>query len=310
MRTLSLGGDKYTIGYMQLKKLNKELLIRSVTGIAFVLVMVTCILWNPMSFAVLFAVISGLTTWEFCSLVNRHMNCQVNRFIVTLASVYLFGAVMVFNANITGSEVFIPYLITIVYLLISELYFKENNVLMNWAFSLMAQLYVALPFALLSTMSLVAVNYGMGRVGVAYDPMYVLAVFVFIWFGDSAAYAFGSMFGKNRLFPRISPKKSWEGCIADIVACLVVSQAIACWSNGFSGNELVNRFAWAGLAAVVSVFGTWGDLVESLIKRKLGIKDSGNILPGHGGMLDRFDSSLLAIPMAVVYIYTVNEFLA
>lgn len=310
MRTLSLGGDKYTIGYMQLKKLNKELLIRSVTGIAFVLVMVTCILWNPMSFAVLFAVISGLTTWEFCSLVNRHMNCQVNRFIVTLASVYLFGAVMVFNANITGSEVFIPYLITIVYLLISELYFKENNVLMNWAFSLMAQLYVALPFALLSTMSLVAVNYGMGRVGVAYDPMYVLAVFVFIWFGDSAAYAFGSMFGKNRLFPRISPKKSWEGCIADLVACLVVSQAIACWSNGFSDNELVNRFAWAGLAAVVSVFGTWGDLVESLIKRKLGIKDSGNILPGHGGMLDRFDSSLLAIPMAVVYIYTVNEFLA
>lgn len=295
---------------MQLNKLNKELLIRSVTGIAFVLVMVTCILWTPLSFAVLFAVISGLTTWEFCSLVNKHMNCQVNRFIVTLASVYLFVAVSVFNANITGSEVFIPYLITIVYLLISELYFKENNVLMNWAFSLMAQLYVALPFALLSTMTLVSVNYGMGRVGVAYDPMFVLAVFVFIWFGDSAAYAFGSMLGKHRLFPRISPKKSWEGYIADLVACLVVSQTIACWSSGFSADELANRMAWAGLAAVVSAFGTWGDLVESLIKRKLGIKDSGNVLPGHGGMLDRFDSSLLAIPMAVVYIYTVNEFLA
>ncbi len=291
-------------------KLNKELLIRSVTGIAFVFVMVTCILWTPTSFAVLFAVISGLTTWEFCSLVNKHMNCQVNRLIVTLASVYLFGAVLLFNANITGSEVFIPYLITIVYLLISELYFKDNNVLMNWAFSLMAQLYVALPFALLSTMTLVAVNYGMGRVGVAYDPMFVLAVFVFIWFGDSAAYAFGSMLGKHRLFPRISPKKSWEGYIADLVACLIVSQVIACWSNGFSGDELTNRLAWAGLAAVVSAFGTWGDLVESLIKRKLGIKDSGNILPGHGGMLDRFDSSLLAIPMAVVYIYTVNELLA
>lgn len=291
-------------------KLNKELLIRSVTGIAFVFVMVTCILWTPTSFAVLFAVISGLTTWEFCSLVNKHMNCQVNRLIVTLASVYLFGAVLLFNANITGSEVFIPYLITIVYLLISELYFKDNNVLMNWAFSLMAQLYVALPFALLSTMTLVAVNYGMGRVGVAYDPMFVLAVFVFIWFGDSAAYAFGSMLGKHRLFPRISPKKSWEGYIADLVACLIVSQVIACWSNGFSVDELTNRLAWAGLAAVVSAFGTWGDLVESLIKRKLGIKDSGNILPGHGGMLDRFDSSLLAIPMAVVYIYTVNELLA
>lgn len=295
---------------MQLNNLNKELLIRSVTGIAFVFVMVTCILWTPISFAVLFAVISGLTTWEFCSLINRYMNCQVNRFIVTLASIYLFGAVLAFNANITGSEVFIPYLITIVYLLISELYFKDNNVMMNWAFSLMAQLYIALPFALLSTMSLVAVNYGLGHVGVAYNPMFVLAIFVFIWFGDSAAYSFGSMFGKHRLFPRISPKKSWEGFIADLVASLIVSQAIACWSNGFSSNELSNRLAWAGLAAVVSVFGTWGDLVESLIKRKLGIKDSGNILPGHGGMLDRFDSSLLAIPMAVVYIYTINEFLA
>ena len=295
---------------MQLNKLNRELLIRSITGIAFVFVIVACILWNRFSFAVLFAAISGLTTREFCSLVNKYMNCQVNVFITTLASIYLFGAIFVFNANITGAEIFIPYLITLIYLLLSELYFKDNNVLLNWSFSMMSQLYIALPFALLSTLSLFAVNYGMGHYGVAYNPMFVLAVFVFIWFGDSAAYAFGSMFGKHKLFPRISPKKSWEGYIASLVACLIVSQVIALWGVGcFSSNELTNRLAWAGLAIVVSVFGTWGDLVESLIKRKLGIKDSGHILPGHGGMLDRFDSSLMAIPTAVVYIYTINEFL-
>ena len=92
---------------------------------------------------------------------------------------------------------------------------------------------------------------------------------------------------------------------------ILVSQVIAFYSQDFNAtNDLFNRLGWAGLAIIVVAFGTWGDLVESLIKRKLGIKDSGNILPGHGGMLDRFDSSLLAIPMAVVYIYTVTQFFA
>lgn len=294
----------------KIDKFNKELLVRSITGLVFVVVMVVCILWHPISFELLFMVISGLTTWEFCSLINSRMNCQINRVITTLASVFLFVSVFVFNSNMTGSEVFIPYLITLVYLLISELYYKDNNVLMNWSFTMMSQLYIALPFALLNTLALFAVNYGMGRIGVTYNPMFVLSVFVFIWFGDSAAYAFGSVFGKHRLFPRISPKKSWEGCAASFITALIVSQIIAFWSYGFSNNEIENRLAWAGLAVVVSVFGTWGDLVESQLKRKLGIKDSGHILPGHGGMLDRFDSSLLAIPMSVVYIYTVNEILS
>ena len=284
--------------------MNRNLIIRTITGLAFVAVVIGCILWHPFSFGILFAIISGLTTWEFCSLMNRYQGCQINRFITTIASIYLFGAIMAFNANITGAEVFIPYLITLVYLLISELYFPDNNVLMNWALTMMSQLYIALPFALLNTLAFISVKYG-----VVYNPMFVLSVFIFIWFGDSAAYGFGTWLGKHRLFPRISPKKSWEGCLAAFVTAIGVSQVIATYSPDFSEDALTNRLAWAGLAIVVVGFGTWGDLVESLIKRTLGIKDSGRILPGHGGMLDRFDSSLLAIPMAVVYIYTMNELL-
>ncbi len=286
--------------------MKKELIIRTITGIAFVVVVVGCILLHPIAYGFLFVAISGITTWEFCSLINKKLNCQINRFITTIASMYMFAAILAFNANITGSEVFIPYLITIVYLFVSELYLKDNNVLMNWAFTMMSQLYIALPFALLNSLSFIAVN---GNV--IYNPMFVLSVFVFIWFGDSAAYAFGSLFGRHRLFSRISPKKSWEGCIAAFIMALFVSQVIAYYDPDFSmNNKLYNHLAWAGLALVIVGVGTWGDLVESLIKRKLGIKDSGNILPGHGGMLDRFDSSLLAIPMAVVYIYTMNEILA
>ena len=284
--------------------MNRNLIIRSITGLAFVAVVIGCILWHPFSFGILFAFFSGLTTWEFCLLMNQYQGCQMNRFITTIASIYLFGAIMAFNANITGAEIFIPYLITLVYLLIAELYFPDNNVLMNWALTMMSQLYIALPFALLNTLAFISVKYG-----VVYNPMFVLSVFIFIWFGDSGAYGFGTWLGKHRLFPRISPKKSWEGCIAAFIIAIGVSQVIATYSQDFSEDALLNRLAWTGLAVVVIGFGTWGDLVESLIKRKLGIKDSGRILPGHGGMLDRFDSSLLAIPMAVVYIYTMNELL-
>jgi dolichol kinase len=106
----------------------------------------------------------------------------------------------------------------------------------------------------------------------------VLSVFIFIWFGDSAAYGFGTWLGRHRLFPRISPKKSWEGCIAAFVMAIGVSQVIASFNQSFTSEDLPNRLAWAGLAIVVIGFGTWGDLVESQIKRKLGIKDSAIII--------------------------------
>ena len=109
-------------------------------------------------------------------------------------------------------------------------------------------------------------------------------------------YLFGSLFGKHRLFERISPKKSWEGFVGGLLFALLASQAFAYLLPTYSAAQ------WLGLAVVVVVFGTWGDLIESLLKRQLGIKDSGHVLPGHGGMLDRFDSVLLAIPAAYIYI--------
>ena len=115
----------------------------------------------------------------------------------------------------------------------------------------------------------------------------------------------GSLLGRHKLFPRISPGKSWEGSVGGAVFVLAAAYAI---SYFLDQEQMLTMPAWLGLGLVVVVFGTWGDLVESLFKRTLGIKDSGSILPGHGGMLDRFDSSLLAIPAAVVYLYTLSMF--
>ena len=276
-----------------------ELIKRTLTGIAFVAILVLGIVLGPQYYAVLFAVITGLTTWEFCTLINNNRQCQINRVITTVASVYLFAAVGAFNANITGSEIFIPYLLTISYLLISELYFKDNNTLMNWAFTMMAQLYIALPFASLNALAFFGNPFA--EKSVTYYPTIVLSIFIFLWSNDTGAYCFGSMLGRHKLFPRISPKKSWEGVIGGLITALAASQVVAVYSVVYPGDRLRDHLTFAGLALVVVAFGTWGDLVESLLKRRLGVKDSGNMLPGHGGMLDRFDSALLAIPAAVVY---------
>ena len=279
----------------------KNLLIRTITGILFVVVLIGGIVWNPYSLLLLFTAITALTVWEFTTIANRNMHLHINRFITTIAAAYLFVAVWAFNTNIMGAEVFIPYLISIIYLLVSELYFDRSDTIQNWAIALMAQLYIALPFASFNTLCFISTP-----VGVSFYYWYALSVFIFLWASDSGAYLIGSWLGKHRLFPRISPKKSWEGSIGGGIVAIIVSQVIATFIP-FAENltPMLSHLLWAGLALIVVVFGTWGDLVESLLKRKLGIKDSGNILPGHGGMLDRFDSSLLAIPAAVIYIYTV-----
>lgn len=287
----------------------KNFIIRTITSILFVVVLVGCILWDATTFIGLFALITGMTIWEFTSIVNKNADLQVNRFITTVAGVYLFLAVMAFNLNICGSEIFIPYLVSIIYLMISELYFDRKNSIYNWAFTMMAQLYIALPFSLLNTLSFIAVSengYGPQPV---YTPILVLAMFIFLWCSDAGAYCVGSLIGKRKLFPRISPAKSWEGSIGGGVLAIAVSQLIAHFAPQlFAACPIMSPLAWAGFAIVVVIFGTWGDLVESLLKRKLGIKDSGNILPGHGGMLDRFDSTIMAAPAVVVFIYTLNTF--
>ena len=135
---------------------------------------------------------------------------------------------------------------------------------------------------------------------VSYNPILPLSIFIFLWLSDTGAYCIGSLIGKHRLFERISPKKSWEGSIGGGIVAIGSSFILAHYF------PFMSMWQWAGLALVVVVFGTWGDLTESLLKRQLHVKDSGTILPGHGGMLDRFDSSLMAIPAAVVYLYALT----
>lgn len=258
----------------------KNLVTRSITGVLFVAIMVTCFL-RPITMILVFTLITGMAIWEFTGLVNTYKNVTVNRAVTTLAGIYLFISIAGINSGIIQTNgVFIPYLLTIVYLFISELYVKSKDAVNNWAYTMLSQLYIALPLSTINVLAFRESNDGMNY----FYYLLPLSIFIFLWTNDTGAYCTGSLLGKHKLFPRISPRKSWEGSIGGGVLVLFVAALISYLES--QGNNLsnLNLIEWLGLGLVVVVFGTWGDLVESLFKRTLGIKDSGNILPGHGGI--------------------------
>ncbi|MBR5612670.1 MAG: phosphatidate cytidylyltransferase [Bacteroidaceae bacterium] len=275
----------------------KNFIQRAITGVIFVAVLIGCIIGGPLSFGILFCLISALATVEFCQLMNQQEDVQVNRNICTLGSIALFLCFFFYGMNPAETGIFIPYLAILIYLFISELYLKKKNPINNWAYAMFSQLYVALPFALLNVLAF-QTN------GTTSDSQYLfilpLSIFIFNWVNDTGAYCTGMLLGKHPLFKRISPKKSWEGSIGGCVFSIAAAFALAHFF------PIMSTAKWVGMGITVVIFGTWGDLTESLMKRQLGIKDSGNILPGHGGMLDRFDSAIMAIPAAVVYLYLIS----
>jgi len=270
----------------------KNLIIRALTGIIFVVVLISAIYIHPIFFLILFCIITGLTLWEFGGLVKHYENANLQRTVNVLGGVYLFIATFVYANGLTDGKIFLPYLLFIMLTMIAELYYKAPNPINNWAFTLFAQVYCAGSFSMLNF-----IGAEPGTLGImSYTPLFIMAIFIFVWLDDTGAYLVGSLIGKHKLFERISPKKSWEGFFGGLILALASSQAFAWFAPE------INRMNWLGLAATVVLFGTWGDLIESLLKRTLGVKDSGNVLPGHGGMLDRFDSVMLAVPASYIYI--------
>ena len=261
----------------------KNFIIRALTGIAIVAVQVLCTYLSPLSLAGLFLLLTALT---------------VNRPIVIVGSCYLFFAFWL-NCLTCGSSlvVFAPYLVFLLYCYIKELYSHHDNPIVNLGATMLSQIYIVLPLSLINLLA-----FGDFACFSGEAPFYAipLAVYIFIWASDTGAYLSGSLLGRHKLFPRISPKKSWEGSIGG--ALLTVGAAVTV--AHFYG--FMNVWQWIGMALVVVVFSTYGDLTESMIKRHLGIKDSGNILPGHGGLLDRLDSMLFAIPAVIMYLYMLS----
>jgi phosphatidate cytidylyltransferase len=265
---------------------------RTLTAAVFVAVLLGCTYWNQYSFTILFFIITVFGIWEFYGLAEKADN-QPQKLIGTAASALLFISNALVAMGFYGPQLLIINIPAIFLIFILELYTKASNPFKNIAFTLLGIVYVALPFSLL--------NYITSFNG-TYSYELLFGFFFILWSNDTGAYLTGSAIGKHKLFPRVSPGKSWEGSIGGAVMSYIVAYFISGWFTG------ITTIDWIVVATILIVIGTLGDLVESLFKRSLNVKDSGNILPGHGGILDRFDSLILAAPIVFSYLYLVKLF--
>lgn len=263
---------------------------RTLTAGAFVAVLLGCTYYNQYTFSSLFFLITILGVWEFYSLSEKGSNKPQKVWGTIIAGiVFLTNSLVCLSiANYTILLANIPLLFSV---FIIELYTKANNPFGNIAFTLLGILYVAVPFSLL--------NYLVTYSG-EFNYEILFGFFLILWSNDTGAYLAGSAFGKRKLFPRVSPGKSWEGSIGGALASYIVTFIISGWYTS------IGIIDWMVIAAILVVIGTLGDLVESLYKRSKNVKDSGNLLPGHGGILDRFDSLIMATPFVFTYLYLIK----
>jgi len=268
----------------------KNILLRSISGAIYAGLIVGGILAGKWSFLALCTLLSGLGIVELHHLHSRNRRNTAQTAIDTIGGIILV-------AGIWQSVFFHFWYILTIYLLyimcrmIFQLYRTGETPMSDLAYSMLGQMYVALPLALLMFIY-------------ADSPAIVLSMFIFIWLNDTGAFVVGSLLGKHRLFPRLSPKKSWEGFWGGLVICVIAAIVIKSFLPDFF--TAMNKLQAIIFSLIAVVFATWGDLIESMFKRNFEVKDSSHLIPGHGGILDRIDSLLLVIPATLCYLILIG----
>jgi phosphatidate cytidylyltransferase len=268
---------------------------RTITGLSMVFILLAGLYFNEWIFAGLFFLIASLGMVEFYQIVSSE-KCHPQKYFGTFSGVILYISITAVHYITISADhimfIFIPFFLPILlffFPFIIEIYRKKPEPLINIAFTILPVFYIALPLALLNMMNDKSSIHFLGF------PIFLTGYFIITWAYDTGAYLYGRQFGRNKLFERISPKKTWEGAIGGSGIALLVAVIL------FFLVKEVKLVDWFVLTVMILLFSTFGDLVESLIKRNLNIKDSGSVLPGHGGILDRFDSILISSPFVFLY---------
>ena len=263
----------------------KEILIRTASGIVFLIIVIGSILLHPIAFLLVFAVFTLLGLKEYFQLTADGQ---------TKPEYLILGLVLYFLIGLIGTGTldliyFVWIILVLPLVVIIQLFEKKQN----WhktgsVFS--GYFYVVVPFGLMNWFAMMS-----NRGGVLYNYL-LISLFVIVWCNDIFAYLSGSFFGKHKLFERVSPKKTWEGFVGGLIFALLAGFVLSLF---FHDLMLIQ---WLVLSLIIFVTGTLGDLSESMLKRSAGVKDSGSLMPGHGGILDRFDAVLFATPFVLIYL--------
>lgn len=259
---------------------------RTITGIIFLTIVIGAIILHKISFFILFELIIICSMYEFYSLAEKE-NYKPQKLYGIFIGALFFGANFLYANQYIGIKIFLPLIILTAGIFIFELYRRSEQLLADIGFTFLGIIYIAIPLSLANYIVIDNENYHWSL---------LLGFFILTWTFDTFAYIFGISFGKHRLFERISPKKSWEGFIGGLIFSIIIAYPIS-----LIFQEL-NFMQWAITAIIASVIGTYGDLVESSFKRSHDKKDSGSMLPGHGGILDRFDAIFFSLPVFYVFL--------
>ncbi|MEY1638381.1 phosphatidate cytidylyltransferase [Tenuifilum osseticum] len=267
-----------------------EFLKRTISGLLFVIVLVGAIYIGHITFFILFLAITTATMLEF-----YHLGLKAKLRPQSLLGVFIGMAFFIWSYFYSSGRIeqltlygFVPLLVSI---FVVELYRHQQKPMQNIALTLLGIFYIALPFSLMNFITINGSSYSMD-----YNPNILLGILFLVWANDTGAYVVGVSMGKHKMIPRISPKKSWEGFVGGIATTLLVAWVIAMFFDEVSLKH------WLAIGLITALMAVLGDLVESMFKRSIGVKDSGKFLPGHGGLLDRFDALLMVLPMVYVYL--------
>ena len=281
---------------------SKKFLIRTGSAAVFVVVLLGCILWNYYSFSALFFVVSIWGLHEFYKLMElqgikaqKIIGFSIGAILYSITFLWMCTTSQIITADlkILMKILAASAIILILSSSLIELFRNKQNPIQNVSITLFGILYSVLPFAILNLISFLAPQF---HYDMSYNPFIILSIFLLIWSNDTFAYLVGSFIGKNKMFERISPGKTWEGTIGGGLLTIAASFLI------YKIFGLLSLQDWIIISIIVVVFGTLGDLVESMLKRSVGVKDSGKIMPGHGGILDRFDSLIMVAPFVFLYL--------
>ena len=274
-----------------------NLIRRTLTGI-FIVIFVLGGFWlHPVSFFFTGLILLLGTQYEYYLLIRgTGVRPQMITGLFTGLTAYCISTLVA--SGIIGRSWFLVFIPLISVIMVIELYRKQDKPFDSLAHTFFSVLYTALPFSLFpfSAFSHSGLDSILSHGNIVFSPGIVIGFFLLLWANDTGAYLTGISFGHHRLMERISPKKSWEGFFGGVLITAVVAWLLSGWLG------VINTRGWIVVSVIVSITGTYGDLIESMLKRSLGVKDSGNIMPGHGGFLDRFDSVVISFPMIYLYI--------